>query len=48
MAQARAAFWPSSSVTPAPSWPLAASLPSEPKQSWPETTSWLPVRTKAT
>ena len=37
MAQARAAFCPSSIETPPPSWPLAASLPSVPKQSWPDT-----------
>ena len=47
MAQARAAFWPSSIETLAPSLPLATSLPSAPRQSWPETTSNVPVRTKA-
>ena len=47
-AQARAAFCPSSIDTPPPSWPLAASLPSAPKQSWPETTSMLPLRTNGT
>src|SRR5207244_4223682 len=35
-AQARAAFWPSSTETPAPSLPLATSLPSAPRQIWPE------------
>ena len=44
---ARAAFWPSSMETPPPSLPLATSLPSASRQSWPETTSRLPVRTKA-
>ena len=48
MAQARAAFWPSSIDTPAPSWPLATSLPSPSKQIWPETISRLPVRTNGT
>src|SRR5262249_25827044 len=48
MAQARAAFWPSSVETPAPSLPVATSLPSAPRQSWPETTSSRPVRTNPT
>src|SRR5450830_1419402 len=47
-AQARAACCPSSIDTPPPSWPLATSLPSAPKQSWPETTSRLPLRTNGT
>ena len=48
MAQARAALMPSSMETPPPSWPLATSLPSASRQSWPETTMKLPVRTKGT
>jgi hypothetical protein len=47
IAQARAAFCPSSTETPAPSWPLATSLPSS-RQIWPDTMSKLPVRTKGT
>src|SRR6478752_4406099 len=48
MAQPRAAALPCSTVTPAPSLPLAISLPCESKQSWPETNSRFPVRTKPT
>src|SRR3982074_1220420 len=48
MAQPRAAALPCSSVTPAPSLPLAISLPSELTQTWPDTNSRLPVRTKPT
>ena len=47
-AAARAAFCPSSTATPPPSLPVATSLPSPSKQSWPETTSRLPVRTNPT
>ena len=47
IAQARAAFWPSSTETSAPSLPLATSLPSS-RQIWPDTISKLPVRTNGT
>src|SRR5215208_1363867 len=47
-AQVRAARWPSSTDTPAPSLPLAISFPSTSRQSWPDTTSRFPVRTKPT
>src|SRR6185437_6797070 len=48
MAQPRAAAAPCSIVTPAPNLPLAISLPSASKQTWPEMTSRFPVRTKPT
>src|ERR1043166_8821118 len=48
MAQARAAFWPSSIETSAPSWPCATSLPSASKHSWPDTTMKFAVRTNGT
>src|SRR6266478_2771162 len=48
MAQPRAAALPCSTVTPAPSLPLAISLPSGLRQTCPETNSRFPVRTKPT
>src|ERR1700730_10160704 len=48
MAQPRAAALPCSKVTPAPSLPLAISLPSGSTQTWPDTNSRFPVRTKPT
>src|ERR1700730_10693342 len=48
MAQPRAAALPCSMVTPAPSLPLAISLPCGSTQTWPDTNSRFPVRTKPT
>src|SRR6185312_459672 len=48
MPQPRAAACPCSMVTPPPSLPLAISLPSASKQTWPDTNSRFPVRTKPT
>src|SRR3984885_3913101 len=48
MAQPRAAALPCSIVTPAPSLPLAINLPSTPRQTWPDTNSKFPLRTKGT
>src|ERR1700723_4596503 len=48
MAQPRAAAAPCSMVTPAPSLPLAINLPSAPRQTWPDTNSKFPLRTKGT
>src|SRR5579872_5815233 len=48
MAQPRAAAAPCSTLTFAPSLPLAISLPSAPRQTWPETNRRLPLRTKGT
>src|SRR5262249_25002704 len=45
IAQARAAFWPSSSEPPSPSLPLTTSLPLASRQIWPDTNSSAPVRT---
>ena len=45
MAQMRAAFWPSSRETSAPSFPATAILPST-KGTWPETKMRLPLLTK--
>src|SRR5579863_5772762 len=48
IAQPRAAAAPCSMVTPAPSLPLAINLPSAPRQTWPDTNSKFPLRTKGT